>query len=173
MTRPLGPAPGWLIAPAFLALPLLVAAAFLALPLLAAPAAQAADPEGWSYELAHELMSPYCPGRTLAECPSDKADTLRVWMHVQEASGRSREEVKAELVERFGPSMLSAPPPQGFGLAAYVLPVVAFVLGGWLVWNFLRRQTREASGGTPAAAASGAAGLDPELERQIDEDLSR
>ncbi len=113
----------------------------LALVLLSAPVAlAAAEPEGWSYELAHELMSPYCPGRTLAECPSSKADTLRMWLQVQEASGRSVEEVKAELVERFGDRVLSAPRPEGFGLAAYVLPVLAFVTGGLLVWRFLRKQ---------------------------------
>jgi cytochrome c-type biogenesis protein CcmH len=156
-------------------------AVLLACGLAFAPApAPAADSEGWSYDLAHELMSPYCPGRTLAECPSEKADTLRVWLHVQEASGRSRDEVMAELVERFGERVLSAPRPEGFGLAAYLVPVLAFVAGGVLVFWFLRKQTREAAVRRPAAPASGspaasapAGARDADLERMVDEELSR
>ena len=165
-------------APAPLLRTLLFARALLlGLALFSAPAALAAtDPEGWSYELAHELMSPYCPGRTLAECPSGKADTLRMWLHVQEASGRSLDEVKAELVERFGDGVLSAPRPEGFGLAAYLLPVLAFLTGGLVVWHFLRKQTREAAartGEAEAPAGSAASPADPELERLVDEELSR
>lgn len=153
----------------------LAGAVLLALGLLVGSASAqqpAPEPEGWSYDLAHELMSPFCPGRTLAECPSSQADTLRMWLHVQEASGRSEEEVKEELVERFGERILSSPRPEGFGLAAYVVPVLAFVAGGVLVWAFLRRQTREAAARAEAAApATGS--VDPDLERLVDEELSR
>lgn len=153
------------------------AAALLALALWIAPPAPAAtEAEGWSYDLAHELMSPYCPGRTLAECPSEKADTLRMWLHVQEASGRPVDEVTAELVERFGDGILSAPRPEGFGLMAYIVPVLAFVAGGAVWWIFVRRQTREArevaTVARPAAAAP-AGPSDAELERLVDDELSR
>jgi cytochrome c-type biogenesis protein CcmH/NrfF len=80
--------------------------------------------------------------------------------------------VKAELVERFGDRILSAPRPEGFGLAAYILPFVAFVAGGVLVWHFLRRQTREAAA-VAHAPATPAGAADPELERLVDEELSR
>jgi cytochrome c-type biogenesis protein CcmH len=133
--------------------------------LAAAPAS--AKPQGWAYDLADELMSPYCPGRTLSECPSPQAQTLRMWLVVQEAAGRSEAEVKDELVERYGQQLLPAPPPAGFGLAAYVVPVVAFAAGGALVWVFLRRQTRD----RPEPAVAGP--LDPELARLVDEELSR
>jgi cytochrome c-type biogenesis protein CcmH len=131
----------------------------------AAPAS--AEPQGWAYDLADELMSPYCPGRTLSECPSSQAQNLRMWLVVQEAAGRPEAEVKAELVERYGKMVLPAPEPAGFGLAAYVVPVAAFAAGGALLWAFLRRQTRERA--EPAAAAP----LDPELARLVDEELSR
>ena len=143
-----------------------VAAFALGALLLAVPAG--AETEGWAYDLAGELMSPYCPGRTLSECPSPQAKTLRMWLLVQEAGGRTREEVAAELVERFGEGILPAPRPQGFGLAAYVIPVVVFVAGGLIVFTFLRRQTREA----PPPPTTDQP-LDPELERLVDEEISR
>jgi cytochrome c-type biogenesis protein CcmH/NrfF len=114
-------------------------------------------------------MSPFCPGRALADCPSPDAATLRAWILVQEASGRSREDVEAELIERYGEQMLSAPRARGFGITAYAIPIGVFVVGGGLVWLFLRRQTREARAEPRARAGS----LSPELERLVDEEIGR
>ena len=48
----------------------------LLLALLATPALGAGDPEGWAYDVSAELMSPFCPGRTLSDCPSQAAKSL-------------------------------------------------------------------------------------------------
>jgi cytochrome c-type biogenesis protein CcmH/NrfF len=134
-----------------------------------ATAAGEADavPEGWAYKLSHDLMSPFCPGRTLAACSSPQAGDLRMWMIVQEASGRSREDVEAELFERYGDVLRSAPRATGFGLTAYVFPVIAFLAGGVVVAVFLRRQTRAVA--EPKASSHP---FDPELERVIDRELA-
>jgi len=121
----------------------LALAACLALLAAAAPAGAEAEP--WAYQVWRESMSPYCPGRTLADCPSPQADTLRLWIQLQEVAGRSREDVEAELVERYGDAILAAPRARGLGLAAYALPGVAFVAGGVLLFVFLRRSV-----GSPA-----------------------
>jgi cytochrome c-type biogenesis protein CcmH/NrfF len=142
---------------------------------LAAPSF-ALDPPGpigeqqWAYELWHDTMSPYCPGRTLAECPSPQADELRLWILTQAAAGASREEVEGILFERFGDSILTAPRAEGWGLAAYVVPVLGFLLGGVVVWLVLRRMvgTREETGG---ASAIPPGPLDPEIQRRIDEEF--
>ena len=142
---------------------------------LAAPAF-ALDPPGpigeqqWAYELWHDTMSPYCPGRTLAECPSPQADELRLWILTQAAAGASREEVEGILFERFGDSILTAPRAEGWGLAAYVVPVLGFLLGGVVVWLVLRRMvgTREETGGANAIPPGP---LDPEIQRRIDEEF--
>ena len=141
----------------------------LALAALALDAARAPASQGWAYDLMNELMSPYCPGRVLADCPSPQAQTLRMWLIVQESSGRSRADVEAEVVARYGESILAAPRAQGFGIAAYAMPAAAFVAGGGLLLWFLRRQTRGASA-APAVAPN--APLDPELERLVDEKLA-
>jgi cytochrome c-type biogenesis protein CcmH/NrfF len=133
--------------------------------LVAGPAA-ADDP--FALELYNGLMSPYCPGRTLMDCPSEQAGELRDWIAAQEESGRSRAEVEEELYQRYGDVILQAPRAEGFGLAAYVLPVIAFLIGGAIVWVFLRRQ---AAAGAGAAAARPRASLDPDIERRIDEEL--
>jgi cytochrome c-type biogenesis protein CcmH len=149
-----------------------VALALLCL-LAVGAAAEAQEPEGWAYDVANEIMSPYCPGRTLAECPSSQAGDLRAWILVQEAAGRSREDVEVDLYERFGDVILAAPRAEGFGITAYAIPILAFLAGGVLVVVFLRRQTAEAAAATaptgPAAPVPG----DAELERIVDEELAR
>ncbi|HEY5658687.1 MAG TPA: cytochrome c-type biogenesis protein CcmH [Myxococcota bacterium] len=144
-----------------------MAAAALAL-CLALPAAAADEPEGWAYEVANELMSPFCPGRTLADCPSQYAESLRLWIIVQEAAGRTRTDVENELYERYGDVMRPAPRAEGLGLAAYVVPSVIILLGAVVVAAFLRYHSRKPD----APAAQSTAPRDPELERIIDEELA-
>jgi len=148
---------------------LALAAFLLALATLAGGAPRAQAAEGWAYELANELMSPYCPGRSVADCPSPQAQTLRMWLIVQEAAGRPRAEVEAELVARYGESVLGAPRAKGFGLTAYLIPVAVVAAGAALLTWFLRRQTRTAPAPKPATPI---ALLDPELERLVDEKLA-
>ncbi len=140
----------------------------LAAPLAPAGAtAEEPTPAGWAYDLSREAMSPFCPGRSLADCPSPQAESLRMWILVQEAAGRERADVEAELVERYGDSVRGAPRASGFGLAAYAIPVVAFAAGGGVLVVFLRRRTREGTEPTPARAPA----LDPELARIVDREL--
>jgi cytochrome c-type biogenesis protein CcmH len=144
---------------------------FLAVALVLAPlAAFAAEPpaQGWSYDLWDHLMSPYCPGRTLLDCTSPQAGELRNWIAEQEKAGVSREAVEKELYQEFGDAILQAPKPTGFGLAAYVIPVLGLIAGGAIVAVFLRRQTARAPAAGPTVVLA-----DPELERLIDEEMKR
>lgn len=138
----------------------------------AAPLGAAAEdaspaPEGWAYEVAAELMSPFCPGRTLADCPSQAAKSLVMWIVVQEATGRTRADVEGELFERYGNVLRPAPLAEGFGLTAYLIPIGAFVAGGLLLLVFLRRQTRQAAANLPEPVV-----LDPELARIVDREIA-
>lgn len=146
-----------------------VAPAFLALlVLLAAPVGAARAEEPWSPDVWHDVMSPYCPGRTLADCPSPQAQDLRAWIADQEAQGRPRAEVEEQLYRLYGDVILSAPRAEGWGLAAYGVPLAAFLLGGGVLFVFLKRQ---AAAPAEAPAPAPAALADPELERIVDEEL--
>lgn len=144
----------------------------LLLALLATGPALAEDTEEWGYAMANELMSPYCPGRALAECPSPQAEDLRRWILAQEEMGRSKAEVEEELIANYGDQLLQAPRAEGIGLLAYLAPVALFVLGGVIVGMFMRRQTQ-----APAPALAGAPAplqaVDPELEQQLEEEIGR
>jgi cytochrome c-type biogenesis protein CcmH len=153
---------------------LLLAGALGAALLLAPVAApSAAADERWAYELPRELMSPFCPGRALSECPSEHADRLRMWIVDQARAGRTRAEVEADLFAQWGDQLRQAPRPEGVGLVAYLVPAAFLVAGGALLALFLRRQR----GGAAAPAVSGyggaaeGAGGDRELDRLLEEEL--
>jgi cytochrome c-type biogenesis protein CcmH len=136
---------------------------------IAASVSAADDAKAWHYEVWNTTMSPFCPGRALIDCPSSQAAELRDWIVTQEKAGRPRKEVEDELYERFGDVILQAPKATGFGLAAYVIPVVGVALGALVLVIFLRRQAASAQR-TPAPVA---VAPDPELDRLIDEEMSR
>jgi cytochrome c-type biogenesis protein CcmH/NrfF len=117
----------------------------LLLALGSAALAQAAQPEArWGYALANELMSPWCPGFALPDCSSGYASELRLWILEQERLGRSREEVRAEILAKYGEKMLQAPRAEGRGILAYAIPAVIIFAGLGVLVAFLRKQ------GTPA-----------------------
>lgn len=152
------------------------------LAVLSGGAPEAAPPESeWGYALAHELMSPYCPGRTLAACPSEQAAEVRQWILIQEAAGATREEVIANLEVRFGEQIHSSPAARGWGLAAWGLPAGALALGALLVFWVLRRMVRgqAAPGSGPAVQApehsvsdEASRDRDAELEKLVDAEFS-
>ena len=146
------------------------------LALLAALAFPAWSADSWGYQISHELMSPFCPGRTLAACPSTKADELRSWILLQEAAGASREEVEATLVGRYGEEILPAPVPRDLtGIAGYAVPILAIVAGAPLVFWLMRRLS--ASPASPAAPTStstpapATGSIDDDLAAEVDRDL--
>jgi cytochrome c-type biogenesis protein CcmH len=106
---------------------------------------------GWGYALANELMSPWCPGFALPDCSSGYAADLRLWILEQERLGRSEDDVKAEILARYGEKMLQAPRAEGRGIFAYAIPAAAVLAGLAVLVAFLRRQ-----GGTDDAAGAGA-----------------
>jgi cytochrome c-type biogenesis protein CcmH/NrfF len=122
---------------------------------------------GWSQELERELMSPYCPGRSLIECPSPQATELRLWIQAQEREGVPRSQVEARLFEEFGDQLRHSPRAEGWGLWAYLVPGGALLAGGVVVVAFLGRGRPPGPPGAPPPGAPS----DPELEREIDREL--
>jgi len=112
-------------------------------------------------EIFETVLSPYCPGRTISNCPSPQADELRADIRQQLAAGESPEEVKEDLYEVFGDELRTVPRAAGFGLLAWVVPGLAFLVGGWAILAWARR-TRDLR---PAAAAP--TSLDPESDARL------
>ena len=75
------------------------------------------------------LICPVCPGETIDQAQVELARQMRTVVREKLAEGMTRDDVLQFFVERYGESVLAAPPREGFNLIAWIVPVVAVVVG--------------------------------------------
>src|SRR5256712_5118692 len=90
-------------------------------------------------DVAGDLMSPACPGRTLMNCTSSQAEQWRELIRQKLAKGESKEQILQYFVDMSGEAILAAPPKKGFALTAWLLPLFVMVNGAVLVIALTRR----------------------------------
>lgn len=103
--------------------------------------------EAMTTRLASELRCPVCQGNSIQDSPSELAQQMRDLIRDQLRSGKSPDEVRAYFVDKYGEWILLSPKATGVNLVVYLVPFVAVLLGGFIVWRTLRRWT------SPSAAA--------------------
>ena len=154
----------------------LAAVAFaLGVALAGAGAATAAEAPPTPSDVEDEVLCPTCE-TTLDQSNSPVARRMKAFIRARIAAGDSKGEIKAKLVDDFGEQILASPPRKGFNLLAWWLPVAGLGAGalvvGALAWRWSRSREAEADGvGEPVPPA--ATGVDPALERRLDEELAR
>lgn len=123
-------------------------------------------------ELEGQLMCPTCK-TPLDQSDAPAANRIRAFIVRRIHAGDTRSQIMDKLVAQFGPGIRSTPPASGFGLLAWVLPLVALPGGGAVIgvlaWRWSRAREHAAALGAPEQ--NGHAPLDPELERRLDEEL--
>jgi cytochrome c-type biogenesis protein CcmH len=134
----------------------------------AAPAAACTTPRASLASLEGQVMCPTCH-TTLDQSDSAVAGRLRAFIRRRIAACATASQIKRELVDQFGESILAAPPKKGFDLLAWWLPLGGIIVGAAAiaagVWRWSRRD-----GGEPPVAGDGR--LDAEQERRVDEALA-
>ncbi len=106
------------------------------------PAKQPADREAEELlsTLSTDLMSPFCPGRTIASCPSSQARKLEERILAEAKSGKTREQIEQSLVADYGSDIIGYRPPPSL--------LITTVLGGSLALSLIiilgRRWVRRA-----------------------------
>jgi cytochrome c-type biogenesis protein CcmH len=139
----------------------------LLLALVLAPAALAAEPQTTLPDVEDEVMCVEC-GTALNVSTSPVADREREFIRRRIAEGMSKAEIKAALVEEYGPQVLAVPEGGGFDVAAWLVPGVlalAALIGvGIAAVHWRRRPAGPASAGPPD--------LDPDDARRLDADMA-
>ena len=145
-----------------------VVAVALAALVFAAPAA-ASEERPTASELESELVCPVCE-TTLDTSNAPVALRMKAFIRARIAAGDTKNEIKGQLVDQFGPTVLAVPPRKGFDWIAWLLPLAGLAVGavlvGMLAWRWSRRR-----GDTPPG--DGDEPLDPELEHRLDAELAR
>jgi cytochrome c-type biogenesis protein CcmH len=149
--------------------------AAVAAALLFAPAATACERNFSLPKIEGEVMCPVC-GTTLDQSDSAAANEIRNVIRERRAAGETDCRVKHELVADYGPQILAAPEKHGFGLVAWLLPLIGITVAAAAVgigaWRWSRPdRPQEARSFDPAQ--NGHRRLDPELERRLDDELAQ
>lgn len=138
------------------------------------PAALASEQHPTLNELEGQLMCPTC-GTPLGMSEAPAANRIRAFIVRRIQAGDTRSEIMDKLVAQFGSEIRAAPPASGFGLLAWLLPLVALVGGGVVIgfyaWRWSHSREPAPAGGAPEQ--NGRAPLDPEVERRLEEELAR
>lgn len=94
------------------------------------------------------VLSPFCPGRLLRDCPSTAAHELKDKIRGMIVEGKPRAEIENYLFALYGDTIRSVPPKHGFGNVAWWGPGVFLLIGlGILgVWLRSKRTAPEAVG---------------------------
>ena len=134
--------------------------------LLAAPVAAAEDcPKTSLPAIQPEVMCLIC-GTPLENAGGPQAENQRDFIRERVDECQSKEQIKAALVDEYGPRVLAVPAKSGFDLAAWVVPIIVLiaalvgVTAGAISWSRSRREE-------PAAGVSGVAdeALDADIRK--------
>jgi cytochrome c-type biogenesis protein CcmH/NrfF len=128
---------------------LAAAAAAISL-LLVAPISVAEAPQDVANSISEHVMSPFCPGVTLHDCPSDNAIALRAQIARWARRGWTRQQIMAKLMAEYT-DIQAVPADRGASLLVWLLPAIAIVAGGTTALVFARRWSRPRTDRTPAA----------------------
>ena len=127
----------------------------LAFALQAPATAQTAAPydsalEARTREVASGLRCPVCQGLSIQDSPSELAVQMKDVVREELRAGKSREEIEAYFVSKYGEWVLLEPKASGANLIVYLLPVALVFGGGVFIWFMVRKWSMA---GTPVTGA--------------------
>jgi cytochrome c-type biogenesis protein CcmH len=93
--------------------------------------------------LTLELRCTVCQNQSLADSDAPLAQDLRAEIYDMMMAGRSDEQIKTFMIERYGDFVLYRPPVQGNTLALWVIPVALLFLGAVAVFFVVRNHNRK------------------------------
>jgi cytochrome c-type biogenesis protein CcmH len=132
---------------------------------VAAPA-HASEARPTASELESELVCPVCE-TTLDTSNAPVALAMKAFIRERIAAGDTKSEIKAQLVEQFGPAVLAVPPRKGFDWVAWLLPLAGLAVAAAVVGGLAWRWSHLRGDAAPSEP------LDPELEARVDAELDR
>jgi len=91
-------------------------------------------------DLTEELRCLVCQNQTLADSDAFLAQDLRQEIHDLMVAGRSDDEIKAYMVERYGDFVLYRPPVQSNTLLLWAAPLLLLLIGAVVIARAVRKR---------------------------------
>lgn len=88
--------------------------------------------------LINELRCLVCQGQNIADSNAPLAQDMRSVVYRELKQGKSREEVRRFMIDRFGDTISYRPPVQSNTLLLWLTPGVLFFVGMVVVWRVIR-----------------------------------
>jgi cytochrome c-type biogenesis protein CcmH len=95
--------------------------------------------EGFN-EIINTTNSPFCPGRLLRDCPSTASHDLKISIKERLSKGEDSQKIRESLILKYGDDIDPLPSVSGFGLWAWITPVIFLLLGGFVLARWFSRQ---------------------------------
>ena len=114
-----------------------------------------------------QLLSPYCPGLMLEQCPAEESRALRDSIHALAVQGWTAGEIRGWMLENHGEEWKAVPDRSGSGLWAWLLPPLALLAGLGLVLTVARRWSDGSVSAAQEMAAPVEDGPSPEEETRL------
>lgn len=102
------------------------------------PAPQPTPSDDQVNAIAKQLYCPVCENTPLDVCPTPACARWRDLIRQELAAGKTEQEIKDYFVEQYGARVLGTPPPQGISLLVYLLPVIAVLIGVYILFRVYR-----------------------------------
>ena len=96
-------------------------------------------------EVAKTLRCPVCQGESIQDSPADLAQQMRILVRDMLREGKTRDDIQAYFVARYGEWILLEPKMSGLNLVLYILPIVLIIGGVVFILRFVNRSPKGAA----------------------------
>jgi len=79
-------------------------------------------------DVSNEILSPFCPGKTLKMCTSPNAAEVRRIVQDKAREGKSKEDIKQEILEQFGDEFELKEPPASDNRNLFIVLALSLAL---------------------------------------------
>ena len=117
--------------------------------------------------VASELWCPLCSGVRLDVCELKACAQMRDLIGQKLAAGEDSASIRAYFLDQYGPQVLGQPPLEGFNWLAWTLPFVVLAIGGYFLWNTMRRMVQPVPATMETSVERTVASTDPSIEKAI------
>jgi cytochrome c-type biogenesis protein CcmH len=105
-------------------------------------------------QINRELRCLVCQNQTIADSNATLAQDLRKEVREMIAAGKSDDDIRQFMTERYGDFVLYRPRMTATNFLLWAAPVVMLLFGAFAVFRYIRRQAAEAAAENPEAGQS-------------------